>query len=86
LPSPEVTTTLPSVTIGGEITSDDTRAVHSGLPSGSKASTSPLSVPTTTSMASAPGPAESGLPALARHAGRPVAGSSLTSVPSSAAA
>ena len=61
LPSPANTATTPSPTRGGAITSVETRAVHFGLPSASNASTSPLSVPTTTIVASAPTPAESAL-------------------------
>ena len=74
--------TILSDTRGGAITSLDMRTVHSALPSASNASTSPLSVPTTTSESPAPGPADSGRPALTRQSARPVAGSSRVSVPS----
>ena len=82
LPSPVSTATTPSPTRGGAITSVETRAVHFALPSASNASTSPLSVPTATVVASAPTPPESGLPAEMRHTCRPFAGSMRTMVPS----
>src|SRR5437879_219698 len=85
-PSPEKTITTPSSTRGGAMTSLDTCALHAGLPSASKASTSPLSVPTTTCASSAPGPAEIFCPTLIRQTCRPVAASTRTSVPSVAAA
>src|SRR5581483_7402720 len=86
-PSPgNTTTTLPSMR-GGAITSLDTRALQRALPlSASNARTSPLSVPTTTSDASAPGPADSACDALVFQATRPDAGSTRISVPSLAAA
>src|SRR5437588_4741339 len=68
------------------MTSLDTCALHADLPSVSKASTSPLSVPTTTCASSAPGPAEIFCPTLIRQTWRPVAASTRTSVPSVAAA
>src|SRR5690349_22496458 len=84
-PSPENTITMLSATRGGAMTSLDTRAVHCGLPLVSKASTSPLSVPTTTSDALAPGPADSERFALTFHSTRPLAASMRISVPSLAA-
>src|SRR5512137_711540 len=72
-PSPETTTTTPSPTMGGDVTSLDTRVCHSALPAPSNASTSPLDVATTTRSLPAPGPADSAMPALCRHATRPVA-------------
>jgi hypothetical protein len=76
----------PSAMRGGAMTSLDTLAVQRGLPSVPNASTSPFAVPTTTSSSSAPGPAETGFPALTRQSTRPVAGSNRASVPSAAAA
>src|SRR5436190_10602446 len=78
-------TTL-SDTRGGAMTSLEILTFHNALPSGSKASTSPLSLPATTIESLAPGPADSGWPALTRHTARPVAASSRVSVPSLAAA
>ena len=87
LPSPANTVTTPSVTRGGATISVETRAVHFGLPLvASNESTSPLSVPTTTMFASAPGPAESARPALVRQTVRPVAGSIRETPPSVLAA
>ena len=77
---------MPSATFGGLTTSLVTFACHSGLPSVVNASTSPLSVPTATSVESAPTPADRRLPASIRHAGAPVAGSTRTIVPLAAAA
>jgi hypothetical protein len=77
---------MPSATLGGLTTSLVTFACHIGLPSVVKASTSPLSVPTATSVASAPAAAETRLAASIFHAAVPVAGSTRTSVPLAAAA
>ena len=85
-PSPENTIATSAATFGGAMTSLDTCDVHTGLPSASNASTSPLSVPTTTCASSAPGPAAIFWPALMRQTTRPLAASTRTSVPSLAAA
>ena len=78
--------TMPSVGFGGPLTSLVILVCHNGLPLMSKASTSPLSVPTATATASAPTPAESGFPVLMRQRCVPFAGSTLTSTPSGEAA
>src|SRR4029434_470323 len=80
-PSPVHTTTMPSATRGGPSTSLVTFDCQSALPPVSNASTSPLSVPTTTSVASAPTPAESLRPASIRHTTAPLAGSTRKMVP-----
>src|SRR5262245_36716221 len=78
--------TTPSATSGGDSTSLPIRACHSGLPSGSNANTSPLTVPTTTIAESAPTPAASVELALIRQELCPVSALSRMRVPSSAAA
>src|SRR5271155_2752359 len=75
-----------SVGFGGPLTSLDTFACHSGLPLASNASTSPFSVPTTTRFASAPTPADRGMPALTRQRWAPAAGATLTTLPAAPAA
>ncbi len=77
---------MPSATLGGLTTSLVTFDCHIGLPSGPNASTSPLSVPTATSVASAPAAADKRFAASMRHAVAPPAGSTRTSVPFVAAA
>src|SRR5512140_3716677 len=76
-PSPDTTATIPSPTTGGARTSLLTRLVHNGLPLASYASTSPLSVPTTTRLPPAPTRAARRLPVSARHAVRPLFASGL---------
>src|SRR5215475_10422551 len=86
-PSFENTTTMPSETSGGALIELETEAVQRDLPSAvPNASTSPLSVPTTTTSLSAPGPAESDGAALTDHVGRPVSRVRRVSVPLLAAA
>ncbi len=85
-PSRVQTTIFPSAASGGPATSVETFTFHRGLPVESKAKTSPLAVPTATTVALAPTPAESGFSVLMRQFCRPVAGSTLMIVPSGAAA
>ena len=79
--------TSPPATRGAASTSDETRARQRGVPlSASSTISSPLSVPTATSLPSVPTPPESGEPADTFQIGLPVAASSLVTVPSRAAA